>query len=87
MNKESGTLRTIYLRKAYYENKLNYVKPEAVRLGEDHLQGIVYYHYVSIKETLIMLLQNEYMKLYDPPKQLPINVWSVSIHITPAYPK
>ena len=59
LSKESGTLRSVHLRKAYYQTHMNNVSPESVCLGRDHIRGAVCYHYVPLKETLSMLLSDK----------------------------
>ena len=59
LNKESGSLRSVHLRKCYYQTHMNYVRPETVCLGRDHIRGAVCYHYVPVKKTLMMLMNDK----------------------------
>ena len=59
INNEFGTLRSSHMRKMYYQSKFEYVKPKCVCLGRDHLEGAICCHYIPIKDTLCMLLNDK----------------------------
>ena len=58
-----GIFKSSYSRKTYYKNSFNFVSPEEVYLGRDDCQNHRYYQYVSIKESLKIILNYKSFKV------------------------
>jgi hypothetical protein len=55
---QTGLLRSAYSRKQFFMSKFPFVSAIPVRLGVDNSSKVVGYHYVPIKETLKVMLQD-----------------------------
>jgi hypothetical protein len=55
---KSGTLRSVHMRKKFFQSKFSYIEPVAIKLGRNSYANDVWYHYVPIKESLCILLQD-----------------------------
>jgi hypothetical protein len=66
---KNGKLRSNYTRKQYYKEELGYIKPVAVKLGENSMGTTCHYHYIPIKDTLKALLADKsvYQQCFNTP--------------------